>query len=357
MRSTIKVLIVDDSALIRQMLTRALSVDPGLEVVGTARDGIEAIEKAVELTPDVITLDIAMPELTGIEALPHLIKATPARIVMLSSLDDPDTTYQALAGGAVDFLVKPKTGVATSLAELSETLIKKIKMAYRISPESRFELGNVRQLAAEEVPGLKAEGPPVATRIGRVVAIASSTGGPPALEAVFSGLTASLPAAYVVVQHLPAGFTESLARRLSRVTDIHVEKGRSGMLLKPGSAYIAPYGTHMKVVGATAPRLQMEDGPPIHGVRPAADPLFTSVSDIFGSRSIGVVLTGMGSDGAQGLKRIFDGGGETIVQDEKSSTVWGMPRAAISIGATDRIVPLQHIAAEIRRTLREGGVS
>ena len=357
MRSTIKVLIVDDSALIRQMLARALSVDPKLEVVGTARNGVEAVEKAMEVSPDIITLDIEMPELTGIEALPHLLKVSPARVIMLSSLDDPDTTYQALARGAVDFLVKPKTGVATSLTELSETLIKKIKTAYRVSPERRFELMSAPASTAEPrfVPAPSAE--QAATTIGKIVAIASSTGGPPALEAVFSGLTASLPATYVVVQHLPAGFTESLARRLSRVTDIHVQEGRSGVVLKPGVAYIAPHGTHMKIVGTSSPRLRMEDGPPMHGVRPAADPLLMSVAETFGSRSIGVVLTGMGSDGAQGLRCIFDGGGDTIVQDEKSSTVWGMPKAAISAGGADRIVPLQQVAIEIRRALREGGVS
>lgn len=358
MRSTIKVLIVDDSALIRQMLARALSVDPRLEVVGTARNGVEAVEKAVELSPDVITLDIEMPELNGIEALPHLLKASPARVVMLSSLDDPDTTYQALARGAVDFLVKPKSGVATSLSELSDTLVKKIKTAYRVRPERRFDLKSlpiaIADARAEDVEPPVAE---TATEIGKVVAIASSTGGPPALEAVFSGLTAALPAAYVVVQHLPAGFTESLARRLSRVTDIRVEEGRSGAMLKAGVAYIAPHGTHMRVVGAAAPRLRMESGPPMHGVRPAADPLLTSVGDIFGERSVGVVLTGMGSDGARGLRHILDGGGETIVQDEMSSTVWGMPKAAINAGAADRVVPLQQIAVEIRRALREGSAS
>jgi two-component system chemotaxis response regulator CheB len=358
MRSTIKVLIVDDSALIRQMLARALSMDPRLEVVGTARNGIEAIEKVTALAPDVITLDVEMPELSGIEALPHLIRASPARIIMLSSLDDPDTTYQALAAGAVDFLVKPKTGVATSLSDLSEVLVKKIKTAYRVSPERRFDphrLSTNRPVSRPQVPVDSRL--PVATMIGKVVAIASSTGGPPALEEVFSGLTASLPAAYVVVQHLPAGFTESLARRLSRVTDIRVEEGKSGLLLKPGVAYLAPHGSHMRIVGATTPRLRLEDGPPIHGVRPAADPLLTSVAETVGARSVGVVLTGMGSDGARGLKCILDGGGDTIVQDEESSTVWGMPKAAISAGAADRIVPLQQVAIEIRRALREGGVS
>ncbi len=188
----------------------------------------------------------------------------------------------------------------------------------------------------------------------RVVAFASSTGGPPALELVFSGLTRALPSAYLVVQHLPAGFTSSLARRLGKVTDIRVIEGENGMVLEGGTAYIAPHGTHMTIEGAKRPRIMLQDTPSIHGVRPAADPLLFSVASVMGSRSVGVVLTGMGSDGAFGLKAIHDAGGDTIVQDEGSSVVWGMPGSAARLGAADRIVPLPQVAAEIRRTMREG---
>jgi len=360
MFSTIKVLVVDDSALIRQMLTRALSVDPRIDVVGTAKTGVEAIEKALSLAPDVITLDVEMPEMTGIEALPYLIRSTPARVVMLSSVDDPDTTYQALSLGAVDFIAKPKSGFATSLSELSELMLKKIRTAYRVNPDHRV-VENVEQSpSGVPTPGRTA---PVsrlpfstARTFRRVVALAASTGGPPALEAVFSGLSVELPAAYVVVQHLPAGFTASLAKRLAKVTDISIVEGVQGMVLEGGTAYIAPHGTHMVVEGTRRPRLRLIEGPSIHGVKPAADPLLQSVAAVFGSSAVGVVLTGMGSDGAVGLRDIRAGGGETIVQDEQSSVVWGMPGAASKMGVVDRVVPLPRIAAEVRRAVREEAV-
>ncbi len=349
MRSAIKVLVVDDSALIRQMLTRALGLDPAIQVVGSAKTGLEAIERANTLQPDVITLDIEMPELSGLEALPHIIKTTPARVVMLSSLSDDETTYQALDQGAVDFIVKPAAGVATSLPELSETLIKKIKMANRISPDRRLA-GSRQRLAVGAVS------PGTAPRRGipatRVVAMAASTGGPPALETVFSGLTAELPAAYVVVQHLPAGFTQSLARRLSLITDITVVQVEDGMLVEEGVAYLAPHGSHMRVAGVNAKRLTLDDAPPLHGVRPSADPLLESVALNYGSSAVGVVLTGMGADGAAGLKLIRDAGGETIAQDEETSVVWGMPGAAVRSGAVSRTVPLDRVSTEIRRAVR-----
>jgi len=365
MASTIKVLIVDDSALIRQMLMRALSVDPRIDVVGTAKTGVEAIEKALSLTPDVITLDIQMPEMTGIEALPFIIRSTPARVVMLSGIDDPDTTYQALTLGAVDFIVKPKAGFATSLSELSELMLKKIRTAYRVNPDRRITdhvhlPERMDEVSAVRVPGSTLSSTHAPHSPGRaprkVVVLAASTGGPPALEAVFSGLSADLPSAYLVVQHLPAGFTASLAKRLGKVTDIRVVEGVQDMSVESGTAYIAPHGTHMIVEGTRRPRLHLLEGPSIHGVKPAADPLLQSVAGVFGSMAIGVVLTGMGSDGAKGLRDIREGGGETIAQDEETSVVWGMPGAASKLGVVDRVVPLPRIAAEVRRAVREGVV-
>lgn len=357
MPSTIKVLIVDDSALIRQMLMRALSVDPRIDVVGTAKTGVEAIEKALALAPDVITLDVEMPEMTGIEALPHILRSTRARVVMLSSIDDPDTTYHALSLGAVDFIAKPKAGFASSLSELSELMLKKIKTAYRINPDRRItehvppgERTSTQVVERAPAPHTIASAPRV---LRKVVAIAASTGGPPALEAVFSGLSADLPSAYLVVQHLPAGFTASLAKRLGKVTDIRIVEGAQDMTIEAGTAYIAPHGTHMIVEGSRHPRIHLVEGPSIHGVKPAADPLLQSVAVVFGSRSVGVVLTGMGSDGASGLKDVHAVGGETIVQDEDTSVVWGMPGAASKLGVVDRVVPLPRIAAEVRRAVRE----
>lgn len=351
----IRVLVVDDSALVRQLITRALEQDPRIEIVGTARDGVHAIEKARELQPDVITLDIEMPELTGLEALPYILKATDARVVILSSIDDPDMTYQALSAGAVDFVTKPRGGVASSMADLSELLIKKIKTAYRIPPEKRLS-SHTPEKPASSAPRQHVALPqqPTGTEVQRLVVIAASTGGPPALEKVFSGLSRDLAAAFLVVQHLPSGFTTSFARRLSRVTDLDVCEAEDGQRIEAGSAYIAPHGAHMLVETAAGhmARVRLSDEPPMHGVRPAADPLFRSAAAEFGDRAIGVVLTGMGADGAEGLREMHLHGGETIAQNEESSVVWGMPGAAVKVGAVRHIVPLDLVAAEIRRVLR-----
>jgi two-component system chemotaxis response regulator CheB len=354
MRSTIRVLIVDDSALIRQILTRALSVDPRVEIVGVAKDGVEGIEKARDLNPDVVTLDVEMPQLTGLEALPHILKHSDARVLMLSTLDDPDTTYRALSLGAVDFISKPKGGFASSISDLSEVLLKQIKTAYRIDRR------RVDAVAQEEALVDEAPAPPRDTEAAiscrKVVAIASSTGGPPALERVFRSLTRDMPACYLVVQHLPEGFSRSLARRLDAVSEIEVREAASGMEPEPGTAVLAPHGAHMVMAstGGTL-RIGFEDSAPAHGVRPAADPLFESVAAHFGRSSVGVVLTGMGSDGAKGLAAIKAAGGDTIVQNEETSVVWGMPGAAQRIGAVRHVVPIGLVAAEIRRCLRQEG--
>ncbi|MDA3936463.1 MAG: chemotaxis-specific protein-glutamate methyltransferase CheB [Actinomycetota bacterium] len=351
MPSTIRVLIVDDSALIRQMLTRALSVDPRIEIVGIAKTGVEAIEKARALSPDVITLDIEMPELSGIEALPHLSKHSSARIVMLSSIDDPDTTYHALCGGAVDFIAKPHSGFATSITDLSELLLKKIKTAYRIDPSRTSPVLERFVVEATDPLGTGV----AATDLKAVVGIGASTGGPPALERVFSGLSLETPAAYLVVQHLPAGFTASLARRLSNASEIDVVEATDGVQIKAGHAYLAPYGTHMTADMITVTGeafIRLSDEPSVHGVRPAVDPLFSSIARFFGPRGVAILLTGMGSDGARGMAEIQQAGGDTIAQNEETSVVWGMPGAASKVGAVRHLAPIGLIAAEIRRTLR-----
>ncbi|MBE0476896.1 MAG: chemotaxis response regulator protein-glutamate methylesterase [Coriobacteriia bacterium] len=352
MPANIRVLVVDDSALIRQMLTRALSLDPRIEVVGSARTGVEAVEKARVLEPDVITLDIQMPEMSGLEALPFIVRSTRARVIMLSSLDDPDVTYQALERGAVDFITKPTAGVATSLTELTDLLLKKIRTAHRVDPSKRMAASRARQETGGASRVVTEQAAP--TKAKAMVVVAASTGGPPALEAVFSGLGSDLPCAFLVVQHLPAGFTGSLARRLSSVTDLDVREAEEGMQVRAGGVYVAPHGAHMSLAAGSSvvPRISLQDGPLIHGVKPSADPLFKSTAEIFGSRSVGVILTGMGSDGAEGLGILRKAGAETIVQDEQTSVVWGMPGAAIKRRAAKRVMPLKLIAPEIRRALQ-----
>lgn len=358
MLAPIRVLVVDDSALIRQMLTHALVLDPKIEVVGVARNGAEAIEKVRALQPDIVTLDVEMPELTGLEALPFIVKDSQARVLMLSGYDDPDTTYAALSAGAVDFIAKPKGGFASSLTDLSELLIKKIKTAYRIDPEKRGMVGGnggLEKIEAAAKPA-PAKGGTLGANATHLVVLAASTGGPPALETVFAGLAADLPAAFLVVQHLPTGFTLSLAKRLTKIAGFTVSEAENGMRIEAGKGYVAPAGSHMTLVGrpGRATSVMLDDSPPIHGVKPSADPLFQSAADTFGSCVTGVVLTGMGQDGAAGLEAIRKAGGKTVVQDEETSVVWGMPGAAVRRGVAQSVVPLDRIATEVRRTVREG---
>ncbi len=359
MRSPIHVLIVDDSALIRQMLARALALDSRIEVVGVARNGVEAIEKAKTLNPDVITLDIEMPELNGLEVLKELPRHSSARVVVLSSLDDPETTYQALSLGAVDFIPKPKAGMATSIDSVSDLLCKVIRIANRAKPV-QLQQGVFAPSVESEVDASPSRPESTApTRPGgavqSLVAIASSTGGPPALERVLAGLDASKSVAYVIVQHLPDGFHPSFAMRLSAVGALPVVIAEDGMLVEPGMAYLAPWGSHTLVErDGSHVRLRLTRSvPQLHGVRPAADPLFESVAEVFGDSAVGVVLTGMGRDAADGMLAIKKAGGATVAQDEETSVVWGMPGAAVRRKAVRRVVPLGLIAVEIRRSLRE----
>ena len=360
MREPIRVLVVDDSALIRQMLVRALGLDPHIEVVGWARNGVEAIEQSRKLQPDVITLDIQMPELSGLEALPHIVRDCDARVLMLSSQDDSDVMYQALASGAVDFIAKPRGGFASSLSELSDQVVKKIKTAYRIDPAKVGARRPPQALEALTSAGGATANRSTVPRTGsndspaQIVALAASTGGPPALERVFAGLPQDLPVAYMVVQHLPAGFTVSFARRLARISGMPVVEAEDGMRVRPGHGYLAAYGRHMVVEGRPGRNttIRLLDDPSVHGVRPAADPLFFSLAAEYADRATGVVLTGMGTDGAEGLLAMRRAGGHTIVQDEDTSVVWGMPGAAVKLGAAESVEPLERIAVEVRRNIR-----
>lgn len=367
MPAPIKVLVVDDSALARRMLGQVLAENRRFELVGFARDGAEALLRAKELAPDVITLDQVMPCMTGLEALPELAQQSSARVVMLSSVEDPDTAYTALELGAVEFVSKPRDLPEAGFANFGETLRSALETAFLVPPERRAAASHAARLAREgasagpRAPQAdRAERAPEAARSRAphaVVAIAASTGGPPALEAVFAGLSAADESAYLVVQHLPEGFAASLAHRLGRVTDIVCVEATDGAALEPGVAYVAPHGTHLTVAGTRRPVVRLEDGPPQHGLIPAADPLFASVATAFGKRSVGVVLTGMGGDGAEGLAAMRTAGAHTIAQDEGSSTVWGMPGAAVRAGAAASVLPLGRIAADIRRALSRAVVS
>lgn len=350
--ASIRVLVVDDSALVRQLLTHVLSEAPRIEVVGTARNGIEAIAAVRDLAPDVVTLDIQMPEMDGLEALKRIVRDSSARVVMLSSVDDPDTTYKALESGAIEFIGKPREGLASSIDRLGTELVRAVRTAYSVAPEKRAQ-----QAPIDASPAPVAE-PSHPSDPRHLVCIAASTGGPLALERVFSGLRTDAPAAFLVVQHLPAGFAGSFATRLSRIAGFPVVEAEHDMRVRSGHGYVAPHGTHMRVSGKPggATRIQLVDGPNLHGLKPSADPLFESAAQAFGEHVTGVVLTGMGTDAAYGLVAVRDAGGQTIAQDEATSVVWGMPGAAVKLGAAQCVAPIDRIAMEVRRSLRTAGV-
>lgn len=357
MSGPIRVLVVDDSALVRRMLGQVLAADRRFELVGFARDGAEAIERSIEVRPDVITLDQMMPRMTGLEALPELQRRTDARVVMLSAVDDPDTAYTALELGAVEFIAKPRDAQGAGSAAFADALYPALETAFRVAPGRRDASISAARAATRRVEKRGSEddhvlGAPETCRVLRaVVGFAASTGGPPALEAVFSGLSAADDSAYLVVQHLPDGFAASLARRLGGVTDIRCIEAVDGMPLECGVAYIAPHGAHMVVTAAREPRVRLQAGAPRHGLMPAGDPLFESMARALGGRAVGVVLTGMGVDGAVGLAALRAAGAYTVVQDEATSIVWGMPGAAVRDGGAARVLPLGEIAADVRRAL------
>ena len=347
--ATIRVLVVDDSALVRQILTHVLGDAARIEVVGVARNGVEAVAAVRALEPDVVTLDIQMPEMDGMEALRLIVRDSDARVVMLTSVDDPETTYKALESGATDFILKPREGLATSIDRLGVDLVRAIRAAYAAAPEKRT------RTTAPVNPSVPHE-PSAGGDPERVVCIASSTGGPLALDRVFAGLQPDLSAAFLVVQHLPVGFAASLAARLAKVAGFPVSEAQDGMRVMAGQGYVAPYGTHMRIAGSPGKhtRIELAPGPAIHGLIPAGDPLLESAAETFGTKAVGVVLTGMGSDAAFGLLAIREAGGQTIAQDEATSVVWGMPGAAVKIGAAQTVAPIDRVAVEIRRALRSG---
>ncbi|WP_305803906.1 chemotaxis response regulator protein-glutamate methylesterase [Stenotrophomonas sp. YIM B06876] len=341
-----RVLIVDDSALVRQVLSEILSRDPGIEVAGTASDPLLAREKIKRLNPDVITLDVEMPRMDGLAFLENLMRLYPVPVVMVSSLTErgADTTLQALALGAVDFVSKPKLDVARGLETYAEEICAKVKMAAR---------SRVRALARPQ-PGrrpldpLPPGSPSMKFRsTDRLIAIGASAGGTEALRVVLEGMPADAPAV-VMTQHLPASFSSAFAQRLDRYSAMSVREASDGEAVLPGHAYLPPGGRHLRVIRDGARwRCRIDDGPAVNRHKPAVDVLFRSVALSAGPNAIGVILTGMGDDGARGLLEMRQAGAPTLVQDEASSVVWGMPGSAVKLDAAAEILPLDIIAARL----------
>jgi len=337
-----RVLIVDDSIVMRRIISDLLSKDGEIEVVGTARNGVEALEQVRQLDPDVVTMDIEMPVMDGLTALQHIMAESPRPVVMLSSMDkrQTDITLKSLDLGAVDFIPKTSGSLSLDLERNSQYILDKIKAAARakVAPR-RFPAGSV-----QPAPQLALSG-------DWVVVIGASTGGPKALPEVLSRLPANLPAAVLVVQHMPEGFTRSFAERLNWVSALEVKEAEEGEEIKKGKVYIAPGNRHLLLDGTV---LRLDDGPRVNYVRPAVDVLMKSVAPLYGPRTIGVILTGMGADGAEGMRLIKDNGGKTVVQNEETCVVYGMPKAVVDLRAADRIVPLEDIAQAITIMISTG---
>lgn len=343
--NAIRVLVVDDSAFMRYSITKHLNRERELQVVGAARNGLEALELIPALQPDVITLDVEMPRLDGLAALRRIMAECPHPVVMLSSRTQEGAleTIQALALGAVDFVPKPDN--QASISTVMEELVVKIKRAVH----ARVWQLPQAQVPAAPPPGAQAKITRPFTSRDRLVIIGCSTGGPRALNTIIPQLSPTLPAAYLIVQHMPAGFTRSLAERLDHLSPIKVKEAEPGERLEAGKALVAPGGFHMQVDANGA--IELNQNPPVRGVRPAIDVTLVSAFQRYGKGVMGVILTGMGSDGTHGAALIHGAGGYVIVEDESTCVVWGMPRSVTETGAADAVVPLPGIAACIEKRL------
>lgn len=339
-----RVLVVDDSAFMRRMTTQIIEGSGEFSVAGTARNGYDALKQIYALEPDIVTLDVDMPELDGLSALGYIMSETPRPVVMLSAgttSTGHEATFKALELGAVDFVLKPSGSISLDLAIISDRLLDALRAASVANPTGLKMLPRPKL----DGPTPDAESSPRATH---AVVIASSTGGPRALAAIVPQLSRSLQSAVLMVQHMPAGFTKSMARRLNLVSPLHIDEAEDGEPVVSGRGYIAPGGRHMSVTSdASGPVITLADTPPVWGVRPAADVLFKSAANVFGASSLAVVLTGMGRDGADGARVIREAGGRAIVQDRESATIWGMPAAAMQQAGADRVAPLSEVGRAI----------
>lgn len=335
----VRVLVVDDSATIRAVLARQLAATPGIEVVGKASDGLEAVEAIKALRPDVVTLDIEMPRLDGLGALQRIMEECPTRVVMVSSLtrEGADATLRALDLGAVDFFEKP-SGAGTQIAlEMAGAVGEKVRAA------AGARIGR-RSVSRRPVSAIE---PPTGTRRWRrgVVVIGSSTGGPPALREVLSQLPADLGLPVIVVQHMPPGFTKSMAERLDTISPLHVVEAEEGSRLAAGTVLIAPGGTHLTFDLAQSVHLNMD--PPECGVRPSVNVTLEAAAKVFGGRVISAILTGMGVDGTRGAGLVRAANGVVITEDESTCVVYGMPRSVVESGHSTESRPLHGIADAI----------
>jgi two-component system chemotaxis response regulator CheB len=350
----IRVLIVDDSALVRRLLTDMLSSDPGIEVLGSVGDAYAAREKIKSLNPDVLTLDVEMPKMDGITFLRNLMRLRPMPVIMVSSLTEQGAsiTLDALAMGAVDFLTKPKIDVAATLGLYRDELVSKIKAASLVRPRPLREPPVVAERLAVDAVLPKGTARPFRTT-DRIIAIGASTGGTEAIRNVLAGCEPDTPG-IVVAQHIPKAFSTQFARRLNGCCRMTVSEAEDGQQVLPGHVYIAPGDRHLLLSRDGARYVcSLDDGSAVNRHKPSVDVLFRSVAQTAGSNAIGVILTGMGHDGALGLKEMREAGAHTIAQDEASSVVWGMPGEAVALGAAAEVLPLDAIPRALHQRIAD----
>jgi len=347
MLNPIKVLVVDDSGYVVSSVSHKLETDPAIRVIGNARNGIEAIDKVKTLQPDVVTMDVIMPEMDGLTALSHIIKECPVPVIMLSALtsENADTTIKALELGAVDFFLKPSVVDPAGNGFVTASLIDKVKMAARmnrlmkkITPQPALAGSDPQKVN----PKLDVN---FADKVNQLVVIGSSTGGPRALMQVIPALPPNLPAAVMVVQHMPPMFTKSLAQRLAQSSKIRVKEAEKENTLANGQVLLAPGDFHM--VLDESRKIDLLQSPPVQGVRPAVDVTMKSAASAFGSHTLGVVLTGMGCDGTEGAAHIKSAGGKILAEDESTCAVYGMPMSVVKAGYADKVLPINNIASQI----------
>lgn len=355
----IKVVVVDDSALVRSLLAEIINRQPDMVCVGTANDPLIAREMIRELNPDVITLDVEMPRMDGLDFLSRLMRLRPMPVVMISTLTErgAEVTLKALELGAVDFVSKPRIGVADGINELASQIVDKIRVAAQV------RVHRSAPAAATAAPGVHVPAPSVSANsalLGRVsteklIAIGASTGGTEAIKEVLIQMPAVSPA-IVITQHMPAGFTTSFAARLNGLCQIAVKEASNGERVLPGHAYIAPGGHHFRIERSGANYMAVvEDGEPVNRHRPSVEVLFKSVARVAGRNAFGIMLTGMGNDGARAMLEMRDAGSHNYAQDEASCVVFGMPREAIACGAVHEVLPLQQIAPALISRLGASG--
>jgi len=344
----IKILIADDSAFMRKLLSDLFSAEPDFVVIDTARNGQDAVDKVKRLKPDLITMDVEMPIMDGITALEMIMKDTPTPVIMISSLtrDGAEATLSALELGAVDFVAKP-AGIISSTASIGHEIVAKVRMAVGAKVPKFYE--KTVKAPAMINPVFRRT---IVDSDEQVVAIGTSTGGPRALQEIITKLPGNLPCGVVIVQHMPPGFTKSLSERLNSLSSVTVKEAEHNDVVRPGLVLIAPGDYHMTIEREGNKRvIKLNQNPPLSGHRPAVDPMMESVAKAYGQGAVGVILTGMGHDGAKGIQAIKQKLGYTIAEDQSTAVVFGMSKSAIELGVVDKVAPLSTIATEIVKAI------